>query len=112
MLRPESIRKHEINGITVEHRSQTPGPHSQFALDLNYVVMHLLNSATLEIVRRSTWKHATRHLRGTLSVPTLGNRGRLMPNTGTFGGVPGIEGRRQSRLVLRMPLFCLLVQSA
>jgi hypothetical protein len=48
MLRPESIRKHEINGITVEHRSQPPGPHSQFALDLNYVVMHLLNSATLE----------------------------------------------------------------
>ena len=49
MLRPESIRKHEINGITVEHRSQPPGPRSQLALDLNYVVMHLLNSATLEI---------------------------------------------------------------
>lgn len=49
MLRPESIRKREINGITVEHRSQPPGPHSQFALDLNYVVMHLLNSAALEI---------------------------------------------------------------
>lgn len=49
MLRPESIRKHEINGITVEHRSQPSGSRRQWVLDANYVVMHLSHSTTLEI---------------------------------------------------------------
>ena len=49
MLRPEAIRRHETNGITVEHRSQPSGPHRELVLDANYVVMHLSNSTTLEI---------------------------------------------------------------
>jgi AraC family transcriptional regulator len=48
MLRPESTRRHETNGITVEHRSQPAGPQHQWLLNANYVVMHLSKSATLD----------------------------------------------------------------
>lgn len=49
MLRPGSVQKREMDGITVEHRSQPSGSHGQRVLDANFVVMHLSNSTTLEI---------------------------------------------------------------
>ncbi len=49
MLRPELIQRREINGITVEHRSQPSGPYRQLPLEANYVVLHLSNSTTLKI---------------------------------------------------------------
>ncbi|HZY71736.1 MAG TPA: hypothetical protein VFE22_01365, partial [Edaphobacter sp.] len=48
MLRPESLQRREMDGITVEHRSQPSKPHHQMLLEENHVVMHLSNS-TLEI---------------------------------------------------------------